>query len=75
MIRSIRVVYHRTLLGVLADRDIRIHAIAEWCRIPLTELRRLLEFGSPLDAEAAERLVAWGCAWSKYRSRKRGPRD
>jgi hypothetical protein len=55
-----RVVYHRTLLGVLADRGIRLHAVAEWCRIPITELRRLLEFGSPLDAEAAGRLVAWG---------------
>ena len=59
-IRSLRVVYHRTLLGVLADRGIRFQAVAEWCRIPITEVRRLLEFGSPLDAEAAERLVAWG---------------
>ena len=59
-IRSIRVVYHHTLLGVLADRGIRIHAVAEWCRIPTKELCRLLEFGSPLGAEASERLVAWG---------------
>ena len=59
-IPSMRVVYHRTLLGVLVDRGIRLHLAAEWCRIPITEFRRLLEFGSPLDAEAAERLAAWG---------------
>ena len=28
--------------------------------VPIPELRRLLEYGSPLDAGAAERLVAFG---------------
>ena len=60
MIRSIRVVLCRTVLGVLEDRGIRVHAVAEATLIPLVELRRLIEYGSPLDAQAAERLIAWG---------------
>jgi hypothetical protein len=46
-----------TMLGVLGDRGISMQAIAEWCRIPITDLHRLAEFGSPLDAGAAERLT------------------
>jgi hypothetical protein len=60
MIRSMRTVLCHTMLGVLGDRGISMRAIAEWCRIPITDLHRLAEFGSPLDAGAAERLIDWG---------------
>ena len=60
MIRSMRTVLCRTLLGVLDDRGIHIHAVATWCRIPIMDLHQLAEFGSPLDAEAAERLIGFG---------------
>jgi hypothetical protein len=60
MIRSMRTVLCRALLGVLADRQFNLFAVAEACQIPLPDLRRLIEFGSPLDAEAAERLIVWG---------------
>ncbi len=53
-------VYHRTLLGVLAERGVQIQAVAMWLRIPIRNLRRLAEFGAPLDAAVAERLIAWG---------------
>ena len=59
-IRTMRVVYLRTLLGVLADRGVQIHAVAMWLRIPIRDLRRLVEFGAPLDAEVGERFIAWG---------------
>ncbi len=59
MIRSMRTVLCRAILGVLADRQITVFAVSEATRIPLPDLRRLLEFGSPLDPEAADRLIAW----------------
>jgi hypothetical protein len=60
MIRSLRAVLCRALVGVLADRHVTVFAVAEACRIPITDLRRLVEFGSALDHEAAERLIRWG---------------
>jgi hypothetical protein len=60
MIRSIRVILCRTLLRVLDDRGIGIHAVAQSIFISIVDLRRLLEFGSPLEPQAAERLIAWG---------------
>jgi hypothetical protein len=60
MIHSVRVVPCRTLLGVLDDRGMRIHAVAEVGCVSPVDLRRLFEFGSPLDPEAAERMVARG---------------
>ena len=49
----------RHLLGVLDSRGIRIHAVAEATCVSLLELR-LVEFGSPHEHEAAERLIARG---------------
>ena len=60
MIRSMRTVLCRTLLGVLDDRRINVFSVAESCRIPIADLKRLLEFGSPLSSEESERLVQWG---------------
>ncbi len=60
MIHSVRVILCRALLGVLDDRGIRIHALAQAPLITIVDLRRLLEFGSLLDTQAAERLIAWG---------------
>ena len=60
MIRSMRTVLCRTLLGVLDDRRINVFSVAKSCRIPIADLKRLLEFGSPLSSEESERLVQWG---------------
>ena len=59
MIRSTRVILCRTLLGVLDSRRVNIFAVSEATRIPIPELRRLVEFASPLDRDSAERLVGW----------------
>ena len=59
-IRSMKVVLSRCILGVLADRSINVFGVAKACRIPIVDLKRLLEFGSALDQESAERLVQWG---------------
>ena len=60
MIRSMRTVLCRALVGVLADRHVSVFAVAEAACVPITDLRRLVEFGSPLDDEAAGRLIGWG---------------
>jgi hypothetical protein len=60
MIRSIRVVLTRRLLGVLDSRGIRVHTVAEQTRISLVDLHRLVEFASPLDHRDAGRLIEWG---------------
>ena len=59
-IRSMRTVLCRAILGVLDDRRINVFSVAESCRIPIADLKRLLEFGSPLSSEESERLVQWG---------------
>ena len=60
MIRSLTVVRHRLIVGVLGDRGIGLHKIAERAGVSIVELRRLMEFASPLSEEEAARLVAWG---------------
>ena len=60
LIRSMRVILCRTLLGVLDSRRVNIFAVSEATRIPIPELRRLVEFASPLDRDSAERLVSLG---------------
>ena len=59
MIRSMKAVLCRTLLGVLDQRGVKIFAVSEATRIPLAELRRVLEFGS-IDRHTADRLVNLG---------------
>ena len=59
VIRSMTVVLSRALLGVLDDRGVRIFAVSQATCIPVVELRRLLEFGSPLDPETATKLIGW----------------
>ena len=59
-IRSMKVVLCRTILGVLADRRVNVFAVSEACQIPIMDLRRLVEFGSALSADEADRLIAWG---------------
>ena len=53
MIRSMRTVLTRCLLGVLADRKISVFQVAEAVSLPVTDLKRLVEFASPLDPEAS----------------------
>ena len=60
MIRSVRIILCRRLLGMLESRGIRIHAVAEQTRISVVDLRRLVEFGSPLEDAAAQRLIDSG---------------
>jgi hypothetical protein len=60
VIQSTKVILCRAILGVLKDRGIHIHLVAEQTHISIVELRRLLEFGSPLEPPEAERLIAWG---------------
>ena len=56
MIRSVRVIFCHSLLGIINDRGNRIHAVAEAnCITIVAFCRLLLEFGSPLDAPAAPR--------------------
>lgn len=59
VIRSMRVVYLRSICGSLEKRGLRIHDIADGASIGVMELRRLLEFGSMLESESAERLVSF----------------
>ncbi len=59
MIRSVSIILCRTLLSVLDDRGISTCAVAQSTFILIVDLRRALEFGSPLDDEAAKRLIAW----------------
>ena len=47
MIRSLRVIHHRLVVGVLSDRGLSLHKIAEGATVSIVELRRLMEFGSP----------------------------
>ena len=60
MIRSLKVIHHRLLVGVLSDRGLSLHKVAEGAAVSIVELRRLMEFASPLSEEEAARLVAWG---------------
>ena len=55
-----RTVLTRCLLGVLDDRKISVFQVAEAVSLPVTDLKRLVEFASPLDPEASGRPVAWG---------------
>ena len=57
MIRSMTSVLCRTLLAVLDSRGIHIFAVAQATCIPLPELRRLCEFGTPLDSWAMKKTV------------------
>lgn len=59
MIRSIRVIYLRSICLALEKRGLKIHDIADGASVGVMELRRLLEFGSMLDNESAERLVSY----------------
>jgi hypothetical protein len=59
MIRSIRVIYLRSICRALEKRGLRIHDIADGASVGVVELRRLLEFGSTLESENAERLVSY----------------
>ncbi len=57
MIRSLTVIHHRLIVGVLSDRGLSLHKIAEAAAVSIVELRRLQEFASPLGEEEAERLL------------------
>ncbi|MET0598911.1 MAG: hypothetical protein ABWZ57_13725 [Mesorhizobium sp.] len=63
MIRSLKVVLCRTVVRHLQSRY-RIDQIAQDTRIPVMELRRLMEFGSPLGADDSARLIRFGRAFS-----------
>jgi len=57
MIRSIATVLCRAVVRQLGIGG--IHAVVEATRISVIDLR-LVEFGSPLEDEAAERPIDWG---------------
>ena len=59
MIRSIATVLCRAVVRQLGIGGISIHAVVEATRISVIDLR-LVEFGSPLEDEAAERPIDWG---------------
>ena len=72
MIRSMRTVLCRTLLGVLDDRRINVFSVAK-SSIPIADLKRLLEFGSPLSSEEVPKDWCNGeRGWPSHRSRRRG---
>ena len=48
------------LVRTLDDRGVRIFAIAKATCIPIQDLHRLMEIGSPLTADEAARLTSWG---------------
>ena len=60
MIRSLSTIYHRLVVGILVDRGLSLHKVAEGAAVSIVELRRLMEFALPLSQEEAARLVAWG---------------
>ncbi len=56
-IKTMRVVLCRAILRTLADRRVTIFSVAESAGISIVELRRLMEFASPLGEDESERLL------------------
>ena len=57
MIRSLSTIHHRLVVGILVDRGLSLHKVAEGAAVSIVELRRLMEFASPLSQEEAARSV------------------
>ncbi|MEK1933886.1 MAG: hypothetical protein AAAC47_29700 [Pararhizobium sp.] len=59
---SLRTIHCRLLVLILAQRGFSRHKLAEVANISPPSLLRLSEFGSALDPDETERLLATGAA-------------
>jgi len=62
MIQSMRCIFLRTSVRALNSKGIKLHEIAITAMISVPDLQRLMEFGSMLDREMADRLIAFSRA-------------